>query len=48
MNIVANYSFNGGLETVHKNYPDLLGELTECVTSIEASKFKTKKVKKRL
>jgi len=45
MRIVGEYPFNGGLEAVTQNYPDLLAEIRRIVGQVDAHKAKTKKSK---
>lgn len=42
MQIVARYPFNGGIEAINREYPHLLTELEECISSIDASEHRTK------
>lgn len=42
MRIAGLYSFNKGHETVNEKYPDLLKEIEEVITSVDAAKCKTK------
>ncbi len=42
MRIAGIYSFNNGQEVVEKDYPNLLREITEAITSIDEEKHKTK------
>lgn len=45
MRIVAEYSFNNGLEVVTERYPHLLAEIEEAINSIDAAEHKTKRSK---
>jgi hypothetical protein len=47
MRIVGIYSFNKGKEIIEKAHPKLLTEINETITSIDASKYKNKKAKKK-
>jgi len=47
MIIAGRYSFNKGLKTVKKKYPDLLQEVETIIGKINASKCKTKKSKEK-
>jgi len=42
MRIAGEYSFNGGKETVRKNYPKLFSEICDIIESVDAHVCKTK------
>jgi hypothetical protein len=42
MRIAGVYSFNGGVETVSKAYPDLLTEVNAVIGGVDGSQHKTK------
>lgn len=47
MKIVGIYSFNKGKEIIESEQPDLLKEIREIISSIDASKYKNKKSKEK-
>ena len=47
MKIAGIYSFNKGREVIEHNFPELLNEIKDIITSIDASKYKTKKSKEK-
>lgn len=47
MRIAGKYSFCGGVEAVTATYPELLGEVTSVIKSINASVFKNKMSKEK-
>ncbi len=42
MRIAGIYSFNDGVDVIHRRYSDLLTEIENCIVSIDASQCKTK------
>ncbi|MDH7509384.1 MAG: hypothetical protein QHH00_08370, partial [Methanomassiliicoccales archaeon] len=42
MEIIAKYSFNGGLEYIQKNHPAEFEEVKDIISKVDASRFKTK------
>lgn len=47
MRIVARYSFNGGEDAVSTKFPTELAEIEEAISSIDASKHRTKESKEK-
>jgi len=47
MIIAGEYSFNNGLSTLSQKYPDLLQEIKNVITDVDASLCKTKKSKEK-
>lgn len=47
MKIVGIYSFNKGKELIERTYPDLIAEIKEIISSIDALKYKIKKSKEK-
>ena len=47
MILAASYSFNNGHSAIKKKYPDLLQEIKDAITSVNALDCKTKKSKEK-
>ena len=47
MRVAARYSFNNGLAEIERRYPHLLEEIEDVISSIDATKYKTKKSKEK-
>jgi len=47
MRIAGIYSFNKGKEIIESNYPELLKEIKEIISSVDASRYKNKKSKEK-
>ena len=47
MNIAGIYSFNNGVEVINDNYSALLSEVKSCISTIDASRCKTKVSKEK-
>ena len=47
MNIAGIYSFNNGVDVVNDKYSDLLSEVENCISNIDASRCKTKKSREK-
>ena len=47
MKIVGIYSFNKGKEIIERHHPELITEIKDIISSIDASKYKIKKSKEK-